>query len=200
MNSFLRKFYNLYNRKRLKNTEVTLVASNCNGGCILNDLHMRFNSPFINLWIMPDDFIRLCGNMKYYMGCKLDFVCEEGISYPIGKLDDIKIYFQHYASKEEAEMLWNKRKQRMDFENVWILFTDREGCTYDDLKRFDRLDYKYKVVFCNKKYPEIKSAQYIPGFENEDCVGMCMAYENKYTYKKFYDSFDYVSWFNCQRN
>lgn len=48
----------------------------------------------------------------------------------------------------------------------------------------------------NKPHPNIKSAVYIRGFENEECVGPCMAYKSKLSYKKYYDDFDYVKWFN----
>lgn len=48
----------------------------------------------------------------------------------------------------------------------------------------------------HKRYPEIKSSVYIPGFEQPDCVGMCMDFKNRFTYKRYLDSFDYVKWFN----
>ena len=80
--------------------------------------------------------------------------------------------------------------------HVYILFTDRDGCTYEDLQRFEHLPFKNKAVFVNKKYPEVPSAIYIPGFEHEDSVGICMDFKNKFTSKKYYDSFDFISWFN----
>lgn len=45
-------------RKRLKNTNVTLITSNCAGGIIYHWLGLKFNSPFINLWLTNDDYIR----------------------------------------------------------------------------------------------------------------------------------------------
>ncbi|MCI8362997.1 MAG: DUF1919 domain-containing protein [Clostridia bacterium] len=199
INSFFRKYYNLYNRKRLHHTDITLISSNCNGGCILSDLHLRFNSPFVNLWLPPKDFLKFCENMEHYLNCDLKFIPENvgGGNYPVGILDDIKIYFQHYATAEEAANLWGKRKQRIDKNHIYILFSDRDGCTYEDLLKFDQLKYPHKIVFCSKKYKEIKSAYYIPGFEGQDCVGICSAYKNRFTYKKYYDAFDYVSWFNA---
>ena len=58
LREFFRTAYNFFNRIRLKNTDVTLIASNCNGCCILHDLGLKFNSPFVNLWVEPSDFIR----------------------------------------------------------------------------------------------------------------------------------------------
>jgi uncharacterized protein (DUF1919 family) len=121
---------------------------------------------------------------------------ENGINHPIGMLDDIKIYFQHYNNFEEAKEKWEQRKQRMDYEHLFILFTDRDGCSEKDLIDFDNLPYKNKVVFVNKPHPNIKSAVYISGFEKEKSVGHCMYYRSLLSYKKYYDDFDYVKWFN----
>lgn len=192
----LRKLINEKNRKKLTNTSFSFIASNCNGGFILHDLGMRFNSPFINLWIKPKDFIRILSDFREYMDAPLTFVKEDGIDYPIGKLLDAKIYFMHYESEAEAESKWKERKQRIDHDNLFILFTDRDGCTYDDLLDFDRLPFKNKIVFTKRPYPDIKSAVYIKGFENQDSVGDCFAYMPKGFGKKYYDQFDYVSWFN----
>ena len=85
-------------------------------------------------------------------------------------------------------------------DNVFFLFSDRDGCTYDDLKEFDALPYRNKAVFCHKEYPDIKSAVYIRGFENKDCIGNCAKYRSKFSIKKYYDDFDFVSWFNGNTN
>lgn len=183
-------------RKRLVNKDICLIASNCNGAMILHDLRLQFKSPFVNLWLRPKDFIKLLSSLREYMGYDLKFTTEEGIEYPVGLLKDIKIYFQHYKTEEEAKAKWNERAKRMDYDKLFILFTDRDGCTEQDIVEFDNLPYKNKVIFVNKPHPNIKSAVYIRGFENDGCVGPCMAYKSKISYKKYYDDFDYVEWFN----
>ena len=192
----IRNYCNKIKRFRLKNTDFSLIASNCNGAMILHDLNMRFNSPFVDLWITPRDFIKMCQNLKNYMNYNLQFITEEGIDYPVGILKDIKIYFQHYKTDKEAEYKWNERKQRINYDNIFILFTDRDGCTKQDLIDFDNLKYKNKAVFVHKPYPDIKSSVYIRGFEQNDSVGMCMNYKGCFSLKRYYDDFDYVSWFN----
>ena len=191
-----RKYYKKLRQFHLKNTDFSLIASNCNGAMILHDLNLKFNSPFVDLWIKPKDFIKICGNLKDYMNCNLSFTTEEGIDYPVGILKDIKIYFQHYKTDKEAEYKWKERKQRINYENLFILFTDRDGCTKQDLIDFDNLKYINKAVFVHKPFPDIKSAVYIKGFEQNDSVGMCMDYKGRFSLKRYYDDFDYVSWFN----
>lgn len=152
-------------RKRLVNKDICLIASKCNGAMILHDLRLQFKSPFVNLWLRPKDFIKLLSSLREYMGYDLKFTTEEGIEYPVGLLKDIKIYFQHYKTEEEAKAKWNERAKRMDYDKLFILFTDRDGCTEQDIVEFDNLPYKNKVIFVNKPHPNIKSAVYIRGFE-----------------------------------
>lgn len=74
----------------------------------------NLKSPFVNLWLRPKDFIKLLSSLREYMGYDLKFTTEEGIEYPVGLLKDIKIYFQHYKTEEEAKAKWNERAKRMD--------------------------------------------------------------------------------------
>ena len=196
-NMLLRLFANQWYRKKLKNKDFTLVASDCCGAVILHDLGLKFRSPFVNLWLQPGDFIKYLQNISYYETCKLKFI-DGGVNYPVGMLDDIKIYFQHYKTQEAAERKWIQRTERINMDNFFVLFTDRNGCTYQNLLEFDALPYKNKIVFTHKPYPEIKSAFYIHGYEEQDSVGVCIDFRNRFTWKRYLDDFDYVTWFNEQ--
>mgnify|MGYP004584309291 FL=1 len=106
VNNYLRKIINRFNQKKLKNKEFTLISSNCNGCLICHDLNVRFNSPFVNLYLDARDFIKYLKNMKHYNNCELSFINKENIDYPVGMLDDIKLYFVHYESEEQARNKW----------------------------------------------------------------------------------------------
>ena len=190
------KTINKIKRKRLKNKDFSLIASNCNGAFILHDLGLRFRSPFVNLWMKPKEFIKLLSNLKQYMETPLKFTSEEGIQYPIGLLDDVKIYFQHYKSEDEALKKWNERKKRINYDNLFILFKENGKCTKDDLSSFDKLSFRNKIVFTHQPYAEIESSFYIAGFEDDGKVGDCFAFMPDKPYMKYYDQFDYVKWFN----
>ncbi len=192
----IRKAYNKIIARKLKNNNFSIIASNCNGALLLHDLGLRFNSPFVNLWIKPDDFIRLLSNISHYLSCEMTFVEEPNISYPIGLLDDVRIYFQHYATKEMAKEKWVERTKRINFNNLFIMFTDRDGCSYQNLCDFEALPYKNKVVFTHVPYPELKSAYYLKGWETKESVGMCFDYKSFFSIRKHYDDFDYIDWFN----
>lgn len=138
---------------------------------------MKFNSPFVNLFIRANDYIKLLSDLSTYMAFPLRFVEENDpfygeVDYPTAYLGDIKIYFMHYKDKDEAIEAWERRKNRINWNNIWVIFTDRDGCTKDDLLSFDALPYNHKVVFTNKVYSDIKSSFYIRGFEKENEVGI----------------------------
>ncbi|WP_373100316.1 MULTISPECIES: DUF1919 domain-containing protein [Pasteurellaceae] len=194
MNLFFRQGINEKNRQELQNHNMSLLASNCNGALILHDLGERFNSPFVNLYLTPQDFIRYLQHMKYYQHHPLRFAAEN-TPYPIGYLDDLTIHFMHYHSAQEAEAKWQERSRRIDPDNLFIMMTDRDGCRYQDLQAFDQLPFAHKVVFTRKPYADINSAFYIKGFEAQECVGDLFDYSGLFG-KKYYDQFDYVAWFN----
>lgn len=192
----LREKINLSNREKLRNSNFSVISSNCNGALILHDLGLKFNSPTVNLFLYPKDFIKFVKNLKHYINLELEFIKKENIDYPVGKLDDIEIYFMHYETEKKARQKWNERKSRINYENIFIIMTDRDGCSYEDLVEFDNLKYKNKIVFTHIPYPEIKSSFYIKGFENESQIGHIYEFKNETTGKKYYDDFDYVKWFN----
>ena len=193
---FFRKIYNRIIVRKLKNHDFSIIASSCNGAFLLHDLGLRFNSPFVNLWMKPDDFIRFLTDINHYLNSEMTFVEEPDITYPIGLLDDVRIYFQHYATKEMAKEKWVERSKRINFSNLFIMFTDRDGCTYQNLRDFDALPFKNKVVFTHIPYPEIQSAYYLKGWESQQCVGMCYDYKSIFSIRKHYDDFNYIDWFN----
>ncbi|CDM69222.1 hypothetical protein CM240_2064 [Clostridium bornimense] len=182
-------------KEKLINKDFTILSSNCNGGFIMHDLGVRFNTPTINLFFLPKDFIKFVKDFDKYINLELIEVedCKE--TYPVGKIEDIKIYFQHYHTFKEAKEKWDERKRRINKENLFIMATDRDGCTENDIREFDRIPYKNKVIFTHKHYEDIESAYQIKGFENDNQVGILSCFEGA-TGKRYIDQFDYVSWLN----
>ena len=198
MNIISRIEWRLYkNRKtrRLKNKNPTIISSNCNGGMILHDLGIRFNTPTINLFFESRDYIKFVSKLDEYLSLELTETASDK-SYPVGKLGDIQVNFMHYKSFEDAKDKWNERRQRVDRNNIFLMFTDKDGCTDDDLRAFDTLPYEHKVVFTHIPHPEIKSAYYIKGFEKETEVGILSDFKPGFFRRRYIDDFDYVSFLN----
>jgi hypothetical protein len=63
--------------------------------------------------------------------------------------EKVEIAFLHYHSKKEALRAWNSRKQRINWDNVFVICCD-EGLTYEDMKEYDALPYEHKILFVSK--------------------------------------------------
>ena len=197
INKIQRIFINRRLKSRLQNHGMTVISANCVGAFILHDLNEPFNSPFVNLYLSPNDFVRYLQNIEFYQRQSLTFIQSEK-PYPVAKLADLKVHFMHYRNSQEAEQKWLVRSARMNLDNLFIMMTDKDdaqGIAYEDLAAFDQLPFKNKVVFTRKPYPEFKSAFYIKGFEKQNQVGDLFTFSG-WNGVKYYDQFDYVTWFN----
>ena len=199
MNLLQRIEWRLYmeiKRLRLKNKNATIISSNCNGTFIYYDMRLRFLSPTINLSFDMNDYVRFLENLRWYMEQPITPYPGDRFAYPCGMLGDIEIRFNHYKTFDEAIAKWEERKQRIDWDNLFILGIDGDNCTYESLRRFDALPYKNKVIFTHIPRPEIKSAFYIPGFENESGMGVALNFKDQFLVRRYLDDFDYVSFLN----
>lgn len=197
INKIQRIFINRRLKSRLQNHGMTVISANCVGAFILHDLNEPFNSPFVNLYLSPSDFVRYLQNIEFYQRQSLTFI-ESEKPYPVAKLADLKVHFMHYRNSQEAQQKWLARSARMNLDNLFIMMTDKDdaqGIAYEDLAAFDQLPFKNKVVFTRKPYPEFKSAFYIKGFEKQNQVGDLFTFSG-WNGVKYYDQFDYVAWFN----
>ena len=134
------------------------------------DLGLPFLSPTINLTIGMEDFVKMLENLEWYMEqevvpLKGDFPC------PVGMLGDVQINFIHYETFDQGVSKWEERKKRIRWDNLFIVGSEKEGCTYETVKRFDRLPYRNKVILTHREYAEFPSAYYIKGFEEKGEMG-----------------------------
>ncbi|HEU7505115.1 TPA: DUF1919 domain-containing protein [Streptococcus pneumoniae] len=200
---FLRKSLVKDYRHRIQNKEFTLITSNCVGGLISHDLGLQFRSPTINMYIEAADFIQFCSHLERYLKEDLSFIEVNQDGHFVALCGDIKIYIVHYNSFEEFAKKWSERAKRVDFDQLYLMMSERDGCRYEDIVKFDTLPYKNKVIFTSKKMPEIQSAFYIPGIETKNNqkhkVKSVTTYLNSFTGKRYIDLFDFVEFLNTGR-
>lgn len=193
-----RIFHHLFNiklRKRLKNKTATIISSNCNGSFIMHDLHMRFNTPTVNLFIEGPMFIEFVKNLEYYLNCDLKQYIDNSSNYPKGIIDGkIVIHFLHYKNFNDAMIKWNIRKKRVDYSNIYVLMTDRDGFDDSLIAQFNEISYP-KVLFSHKDYPDSKDIVCFDKYKNKDFVGILSNFSGWFG-KREYDIFDYVNFFN----
>lgn len=186
--------YKKRNRRRLRNNDFTVIASNCSGMFMYYDLELPYLTPTVNLSVEMNDFVKMVRNLRWYMEQEMVEV-EGGSTCPVGMLGDIKIHFIHYASFEEGANKWSERKKRMNWEKLFIVGSEKDGCTYETIEEFEELPYKNKVIFTHIEYPEFSSAFCIKGFENRDELGTITLFKDQGLKRRFLDDFDYVQFY-----
>lgn len=192
---------NIESRKRLNERAKTasIISMNCTGGILSHDLGLQFRSPTVNMFMRAEDFIKFCENLKYYLSIDHFVACTdksviEDRTYPIAYLDDLTLFLVHYSTLEQAEEKWNERKKRINWNNIVIINTDREGMT-DALKdRFEKLPFR-KVMFTHLPDAKHPSSFYLRGYENDPCVGIITDPEG-WRGARPVDQYDYVKLLN----
>ena len=186
------------NISRLTNSDFSLITSNCVGGVIAHSLKQRFNSPTVNLWFYNTDFVLFCKDLRRYL-YEVELVedrkLSESLKYPVGKLENILLFFLHYDSFEEAKEKWNVRKERVNFDNIFLIMVQDMHDGIDLLREYDNLPYN-KLVFTINDYPDIKSAIHIEGTTKDGNMKDMCSYESRFSAHRLIDRFDYVDYLN----
>ena len=130
-------------------------------------LELPYATPFVDLFIEPDSYLRLLQRFDEIIETDLVFVETSrsaalnawreaaGLRYPIGVLGGVvEINFQHYATAEDASAKWRRRLRRMVREpgRRFFKFDDRDGATEEDIVRFANLPFRNKVCFTGQRY------------------------------------------------
>lgn len=143
-------YFNFDKYKQLLENPPSIISRHCWGGLLYHRLGLQFKSPFINLFLKDIDFNKLVKNFSHYMNQELKYI-EDGYdpilksNYPIVKLDDITIYFNHYSTFEEAKNKWEERKKRINYDN---LFFETSTEDIEVALEFDSIEVENKLCFC----------------------------------------------------
>lgn len=130
----------------------SIISCNCIGGLLYHKYSMEFLSPTINLFFEARYFTKFVNNLKYYLSLNLRFD-ENFKGYSLGILGDIRIHFLHYNSSIDAKNAGYRRLKRINFNNMFFIFLDREGLDKDCLNAFF-LFRGEKVLFSHCKYDD----------------------------------------------
>ena len=194
----LQKKYNRNYEKKirscLKNDNFSIICSNCIGGVIYHRLGKKFLSPTINMWFDQGEFLQFVENLPEYIEKELVFV-ESDYDYPVAKLGNVHLYFNHAKNEEEARNNWEKRKNRINYDNLFIIMYDR-GITEGDIRRLEKIQCRNKIVLSDKCYSNIDyvltmcPTERVNGaqFLDKDWLGR----------RTFEKNWDFVRWLNCK--
>lgn len=211
---FISNIENYFFRKKLNNTNFTILTPNCMAGLIYHRLGERFNSPTIDLSLNTDDFCSFLENFEYYLSKDIIEYTEKddlidvpiGIIKGVGKIPDIRINFVHYKTFEQGRKKWNERKKRINRENLYVIMCDidniyEQDCNKvgyiceKDLKKFENFKCNNKALLTrnpnnHKSYAYYIKPQYNKKYPlvymNRDIIGL----------NEFEKKFDFVSFLN----
>lgn len=118
------------------------------------------------------DYLKLLQNPITYMdedlelfGTGYDSTLKK--EYPIAKCNDILLHFNHYFSFDEAKEYWEKRKKRINWENIFVMmYTEHQ----EQAEEFIKLPYQKKICF-------------VPYNTNENCL-IYVDFRNKNEFSK----------------
>lgn len=183
----------------VRKNPVSIIASHCWGGVIYHSLALPFSSPFINLFVQNEDFFKLIKRIEYYMQQELVFVesiYDENLKYeyPVFLADDIHIYFQHYRDVNMALEAWERRKKRINYDNILV---EMVLSTEEEIDRFLMIPYKkIGFTYINVQHadiivlPQSRSEQnFIQKCYNDNLSHyICDKVDNSVPYPKEYDA------------
>lgn len=199
------KYFSWYARTKLKNLDFSIISNNCIAGGIYHKFGLQYATPTVGMFFFAQDYIKFLENFDTYIKLPLKFKdtsnypegnqIRKNKSYPIGVLNDaIELHFLHYVTQKEAVEKWNRRVNRINFSNLFFIFTDNEPFKEEFLYRFEKLPFKNKVFFSAKNNEKITCIVPIPKYGRRSQVGDS-------TRNREYEScVDLIKWLNGDGN
>lgn len=160
--SFKRKLFN-------KNKDFTIFSNTCIGGRIYHWLGLEFKSPFINMFIYPNDFMKVLFNPIEYLDKELNFI-ETNEEYPIAMLGDVRIHFNHDNDKNEIVAKWKRRIERINYQNAYVVIREYKGnyVSDADLLKLLKIYKGVKIITFDKNKRKKNNYKYINLKGNKD--------------------------------
>jgi uncharacterized protein (DUF1919 family) len=178
--SFSYDFKRFFVKSSIKSRDFTIISNNCWAGRVYQYLDMPYLSPTVGLYFFAPDYIKFVSDLKHYLDTPLSFIKPEESKYfeelkirnqtdkPIGILGDVEIVFLHYKSQEEALEKWNRRKERVNFDNIILKFSWMNLCEEMHLKAFEILPFENKILIVDaSRKSKYKGCVFYKGQVNE---------------------------------
>lgn len=165
---FSRIHNKLFKPKPLNNENFSLISSNCVGGVYLHRKKMKFNTPTINTDFSSIDFLKFCNNIGHYLSLKPEFVKNDEKGIINVRIDDIIIKCPHSESFEEFLGEWERRKKRVIYSNIVVIWCAREkNVSKQAIELFDSIPYKKIFYTIDTSLKNHKNAILVKDYLNE---------------------------------
>lgn len=185
-------------RMQIKNSNFSIICNNCFGGMLYHDLGMQFLSPTINMRFDAAEYVTFLNNLKFYLQCD-DFV--DGGNIPTGGRlailgGKIRLFGLHYKTFDELREKWFERRERVNYDNLFVIGSYIDDCNDDIARSFCALPHKNKIFLshkhidnCGESLVVAKCGKNATGFPGADYMLSSKI--------RFEDSvFNFIDWFN----
>lgn len=172
----------------LKNKEFCIISNNCWGNRLYSILKREYNTPFVGLYLLPNDYIKFISQIERNISIEIDesFFINKNPSHPIARIGGCEIHFLHYKNTSEAIDKWNRRRLRLithihnyGTNNLIFKFCNINENSMNALNEFDKLKFKRKISITNK------SSKWLTD-ENGSVVNGLILFKGRLMYYKKY--------------
>lgn len=155
-------------RKSLRNTDFSIISNNCWAGSVYRYYGLTYQSPTPGLYFFDSDYVKFASDLRHYIASTLEFIDTRDSAHAavlerkgeadkvVARLDDIEMVFLHYPTAEEARVKWERRCQRINWDNLFIKFSQMDECSAQDIEAFDAIDFPNKICFTARPMPQVK--------------------------------------------
>lgn len=163
--AFLLPNFNLMEYLKIKMSGVSIFTNNCTAGHIYHWLGLRFASPFINMCIPSDFYLKFLEKPEYYLKQEFTFshfkdnynkddnVIPDRFGYPVFKLGgEIRFDCVHAKTVEEVKLAWGRRIKRVNYGNmlfIMCIINDDDAEKFAALEGINKLGLYIKKTDCN---------------------------------------------------
>jgi uncharacterized protein (DUF1919 family) len=140
------------------------------GGFIYDYFGLKYQTPTIGLFFSASDYLKFLTHLDYYLSLDLHQLPPTKECKINGCLGDLSIHFAHYSTFDDAKMKWNKRKLRINKNNLLVKFNDQNGFTEEDFISFQNLPYGHKLFFTVNEKMNSKFTVVFPKKEGKQFV------------------------------
>ena len=156
-----------FRRIGLENRDFSILANNCWGGIVSRDRHLPYNSPTCGTYFFSKDYLRFLSDVHRYLDTELEelpvresryaeeLVSLHGENVVLGRMEDVEVVLLHYPTFAEAKEKWDRRKQRIRWDNLLVKYSDQNGFVPEDFETFRALPFANKLFLTTN--PEYRS-------------------------------------------
>jgi uncharacterized protein (DUF1919 family) len=166
---------------RVRCRDFSVISNDCWGGMAYEELSTRYASPFVGLFLVPEDFVTLAAELRESVEDEITFRDRSrheyinewrddiGNAYPIGVLrNGVEIQFLFYANAIDAKKRWERRLARINWSKLRFKLSWHEYPGSDAaVRRFAGLPISAKLILGPNGMGENPHCVTLPDFSTD---------------------------------